>query len=196
MIEQCQQVKNLNSNPTMSSSKLKRSSSRRSTKINIPINRTAVRTLLLRHYEITQKKAAVSELDSEIQSLREKARDIMRIRQRQLAVYPRIAHLRNLAQREEALLEEERKVIDKRKEALLNACDLIKSCIAYNKISNKKVIDAIDSYHADRHHLQTFDRKLKLRQHKMCRQLLHIFPFRRVRNASQSDQSQLRMFQH
>lgn len=180
----------------MSSSKLKRSSSRRSTKINIPINRTAVRTLLLRHYEITQKKAAVSELDSEIQSLREKARDIMRIRQRQLAVYPRIAHLRNLAQREEALLEEERKVIDKRKEALLNACDLIKSCIAYNKISNKKVIDAIDSYHADRHHLQTFDRKLKLRQHKMCRQLLHIFPFRRVRNASQSDQSQLRMFQH
>ncbi len=57
--------------------------------------------------------------------------------------------------RQEQLLEEERRVIEKRKEALLNACQVIKSCITYNKISNKKVIDAIDSYHADRHHLQT-----------------------------------------
>merc|ERR1712176_267815 len=89
-----------------------------------------------------------------------------------------------MGEQQEALLEEERGVIEKRKLALLSACDVLQRCIAYN--NNKKVIDAIDSYHADRMNLQTFDRKLKLRQHKMCRQLLHIFPFRRIRNASTS----------
>eukprot|EP01083_Nonionella_stella_P297370 1009883_1 len=129
------------------------------------------------------------ELNKEVEILREKSRIIMQTKRESasIQIYPRLQHLRNLLVQQEALLQEERRVIEKRKEALLNACQVIKSCIAYNKISNKKVIDAIDSYHADRHHLQTFDRKLKLRQHKMCRQLLHIFPFRRVRNASNAN---------
>ena len=70
--------------------------------------------------------------------------------------------------------------MEKRKEALLAACAAISLSIADNKLSNRKVIDAIDSYHADRHQLASLDRKLKLRQHKMCRQLLHIFPLPRA----------------
>lgn len=166
---------------------------RRSTNIKVPIHTTSAYYLLMQYKKMSEKTSKIDEIEVEVDILRKKSREIMKKRELSLQVYPHLTHLRNLVKKQELLLDEERKVIKKRKEALLNACDVIKSCIAYNKISNKKVIDAIDSYHADRHHLQTFDRKLKLRQHKMCRQLLHIFPFRRVRDV-RSGQSNLCMF--
>eukprot|EP01084_Bolivina_argentea_P237841 399617_1 len=157
---------------------------RRSTNLKIAITHQTMSAykLILQYTKMAQTKRKIEELDEEVEQLRTKSRAIMKKRELSQQVYPHINYLRNLVQRQEALLEEERKVIKKRKDNLLNACSVIQHSIAYNKLSNKKVIDAIDSYHADRHHLQTYDRKLKLRQHKMCRQLLHIFPFRRVRD--------------
>lgn len=140
--------------------------------------------LLLQHRKMIDQQPKIEELKSEVESLRIRARKILEQKVLELQMNSRLNHLRETVERQDALLEEERKVIEKRKLALLSACDVIKECITYN--NNKKVIDAIDSYHADRMNLQKFDRKLRLRQHKMCRQLLHIFPFRRVRNASNS----------
>eukprot|EP01083_Nonionella_stella_P013178 37143_1 len=165
----------------------KKSRKRTSTKLKAPIINVSTYSLLIQNCKISERRCEIDELDFEVEILRKKSRNIMQRRALALQVYPRVANLKKLVIQQETMLEEERRVINKRKEALLSACEIIKNCIAYNKLSNKKVIDAIDSYHADRLHLQTYDRKLKLRQHKMCRQLLHIFPFRRIRNATEGN---------
>ena len=132
-------------------------------------------------YRIISLRREIETRQREVNSLKVKATAVMKEKQKALP-YREPILLVSFVDKQEELLKEEKTVVEKRRQTILRAAKVIESGMAFNTTFDMKFIEAYESYNADRQNLQMLERKLKLRQHKMCRQLLHIFPFRRVRS--------------
>lgn len=157
---------------------------RKSSSRTIIIKTLSLPYILQSHMKIRQLRLQIKDKKVIVTEDENRARAIMKQRTLSLTLEPKLHQFREIVNHQRQIYVEDQRVLKKRRKHIMQASELIKNAIECNHMFDKKLIEGYESYNADRQQLQVMVRRLKLRRHKMCRQLLHIFPFRTVRDAT------------